>query len=93
MNPSAPRSTSAEANQVVDAVVKQLREDGVTAHGVVHKAPTRDVVHVIITTADAAGADLIVVGSRGLSNLSSMLLGSVSNKLIHLSKHPVMVAR
>jgi nucleotide-binding universal stress UspA family protein len=85
--------TPEEANQVVTGVVKQLRDNGVTAHGVVQKATTHDVAQVIMATAHAAAADLIVVGRRGLSTFSGMLLGSVSNKLIHLSKRPVMVAR
>lgn len=85
--------TPEEANEVVTVVLKQLREQGVTAHGVVQKAATRDVAHVIMSTAEAADADLIVVGRRGLSSFSGMLLGSVSNKLIQLSKRPVMVAR
>ena len=32
------------------------------------------------------------MGRRGLSSLTGMLVGSVSNKLIHVAKVPVMVA-
>jgi nucleotide-binding universal stress UspA family protein len=37
-------------------------------------------------------ADLIIVGRRGLSNVEEMLVGSVSNKLVHLSRLPVLIA-
>ena len=37
------------------------------------------------------GAELIVVGSRGLGDLEGFLLGSVSHKVTSLAKCPVMV--
>lgn len=46
--------------------------------------------------ADAAaehGADLVVVGSRGLGAVARVLLGSVADRLVHVSKKPVLVAR
>jgi nucleotide-binding universal stress UspA family protein len=33
------------------------------------------------------------MGSRGLGELSGMLLGSVTNKLVHLAHLPVLVVR
>ncbi len=41
----------------------------------------------------AAGAQLLVVGSRGRSGLSGMLLGSVSQRLIQQAPCPVLVVR
>lgn len=45
----------------------------------------------IVKFADEEGADLILVGSRGLSALSGVLLGSVAQRLLHLAKQPVLV--
>lgn len=45
-----------------------------------------DPVHRILACADREKADLIVVGSRGLSDLKGMLMGSVSHKLIQLAE-------
>jgi nucleotide-binding universal stress UspA family protein len=43
--------------------------------------------------AEEHGADGIVVGSRGLSGVKSILLGSVSNGVVHHARRPVLVVR
>lgn len=45
----------------------------------------------ILEEAKRIGADLIVVGGRGLGAYAELLLGSVSRKVLHLAKVPVMV--
>ena len=37
--------------------------------------------------------DLIVISARGLSKTKEMILGSVSNQVVHKSKIPVLVAK
>jgi nucleotide-binding universal stress UspA family protein len=48
---------------------------------------------VIVEEAQDLRADLIVVGSRGLGRLRSMLLGSVSAEVVDHAPCPVLVAR
>ena len=38
-------------------------------------------------------ADLIVMGTRGMTEWKSMLLGGVANKVIHHSHCPVLLVR
>jgi nucleotide-binding universal stress UspA family protein len=91
MSPDLERMDEAKA--VVDTAVERLKAKGVTVTGRLLQAQTRDVPRAIIEAADADGADLIIVGRRGLSSLTGMLVGSVSNKLIHVAKVAVMVAQ
>ena len=43
--------------------------------------------------ADQLDADLVVIGSRGLGAVGRMLLGSVSDRLLHSCKRPVLIVR
>lgn len=45
----------------------------------------------IVDVAHDVDAELIVVGARGLSTVRSVLLGSVSNAVVHHSSIPVLV--
>ena len=81
-----------EAQALVDGAVARLKAEGATVTGRLLHAQTRDVARVIMEAADDGGADMIIVGRRGLSSFTAMLVGSVSNKLIHVARVPVMVA-
>jgi nucleotide-binding universal stress UspA family protein len=50
-----------------------------------------DVASTIVTIAQEKGADIIVAGKRGLGQLSELLLGSVSQKLVSLAPLPTIV--
>jgi nucleotide-binding universal stress UspA family protein len=50
-----------------------------------------DPAEMIVTAGDALGAELIVVGSRGLGAVAGSLLGSVSHELIKRSHIPVTI--
>lgn len=57
------------------------------------KLVTGDAAEMIIKTAKEEKCDLIVMGARGSGAFSSLLLGSVSHKVLHLSDMPVLIAR
>ncbi len=47
----------------------------------------------IVNVAKETGADLIVMGSRGLGRIQGIVLGSVSDRVVHLAHCPVLVVR
>lgn len=48
---------------------------------------------VVLDLADEVGADLVVVGSRGLGPVRRLVLGSVSEDIVHHVRRPVLVVR
>lgn len=48
---------------------------------------------VVTRYAKQQGCDEIVIGTRGLSGISSLLLGSVATKIIHLAEMPVLLVK
>ncbi len=48
---------------------------------------------VIARYAREQGCDEIVIGTRGLSGISSLLVGSVATKVIHLADVPVLLVK
>lgn len=49
------------------------------------------VAATILSEADAIDADAVVMGSRGLTGVKSLLLGSVSNAVLQHADRPVVV--
>jgi nucleotide-binding universal stress UspA family protein len=83
---------SARATQVAEQGAKLAREAGATAEAVV-VADELDPADTVASVADARGAAVIVVGSRGLSGIKARLHGSTTHKLLHHTRHPVLVIR
>ena len=82
-----------EAQQLLDGVVEELKKTGVTADGAVRTSTGGSPASAILEQAREVGAGMVVLGSRGLSDLGGLLLGSVAHKVIQLSACPVLVVR
>lgn len=81
-----------EAEQRLDAAVKQVEEAG----GTVAEAHLRmgDPDEEILRFCDEQGGyGLIVMGSRGLTRIKRMVMGSVSESVVRHAHCPVLVAR
>jgi nucleotide-binding universal stress UspA family protein len=88
-----PKEFTDEANAVVDEAVKALAAGGLTATGTVRDSHTGRVAGEILAEAASSGASVIVMGSRGLTDLEGLVLGSTTHKVLHLGAIPVLVVR
>jgi nucleotide-binding universal stress UspA family protein len=78
------------ANTVLAEGVTLARKAGFAAEGRLERtaaAPWR----AILDAAEEVDASLIVVGARGHTAVESLVLGAVSNAVVHHSKRPVLV--
>ena len=76
---------------VLDRVANAAKEAGVSCETIqVENVPPHE---AIIATAEEKGCDLIVMSSHGLSGLSVLLMGSVTNKVLTQAKIPVLVCQ
>lgn len=85
--------TPEEATDLVDEVVRTLKDLGASARSEVVRAPLGQTPRVILDMAREHGAGLIVMGTRGLSDWGRLLMGSVAHKVLHLAECPVLVVR
>jgi nucleotide-binding universal stress UspA family protein len=88
-----PVETNTEAQAVVDQAIKQLEADGLEVSGQAVSARAGSVAPTIIDAARSFGCDLIVMGTRGLSDFTGLLVGSIAHKVIHHADCPVLVVR
>ena len=80
----------AEREAVLLEVVRNARVAGAAAEFLIW---TGDPGNSLVAAAEAEHADLLVVGTRGRSGAERMLLGSVSDHLVHHAGCPVLVVR
>lgn len=86
----ADAGQQAAAQAFVDAAVAALRPRGLQAEGQIRQGRAYE---QILQAARDAGADLIVIGSRGETPLPRMHIGGVAQKVIGLAEHPVLVVQ
>jgi nucleotide-binding universal stress UspA family protein len=79
------------AQELVEEVVAKVGPEGTRATGRTRAVAIGRVAQGILSEAADLGASVIVVGSRGLSESSVLLVGSVTHRLLHLTDRPVIV--
>lgn len=86
--------TRSEAVQLIDSTVNRLRALGLDCDGQILHADSRHIAAAVADAARTFGADLIVVGSRGMSDWASLLASqSVSHELLTKVECPVLIVR
>jgi nucleotide-binding universal stress UspA family protein len=86
-----PAEATDESQQLIDRYVAQLAAAGVPATGEVRRERENGMADTLIDVTQGHQAGLIVVGTRGRSNVKSMLLGSVAHDVVCKSTLPVLV--
>jgi nucleotide-binding universal stress UspA family protein len=81
------------AQELVDEVVATFRQAGVDARGEMRRVSPGSTPEQIVEIADEFDADLIVMGTRGMTEWRSLLLGGVANKVVHHAHCPVLLVR
>lgn len=84
------QSAEEQARERAEQGVQRAAQAGLKAKAHV-RAREDSVAESILAAADEVGADAIVMGTRGLGRIRSVLLGSVSNAVLQHSDRPVMV--
>ena len=79
-----------KAEQMIADVAKDVGQHDFGIRGIVESG---DPASVIIDFANKLNVDLIVLGSRGTSEIGRYLIGSVANKVVQYAHKPVMVVR
>jgi nucleotide-binding universal stress UspA family protein len=82
-----------EALSAVERAAQELNNAGIKTHYEVRETIYGYAAREIVAAAHAHDAGLIVMGSRGRSDLVGLVLGSTAHKVIHLSDRPVLVVR
>jgi nucleotide-binding universal stress UspA family protein len=99
--PSAPMLAPAEISKITEASREAGKrilaegEDKVKAEKVEVETMLKEghTVQEIIKTAKEGNFDLIVIGARGISHIRELLLGSVTDGVIHHAPCPVLVVK
>ena len=81
-----------EAGQkIADDAAETLRNAGLAPHA---EVAVGEVAPTIVRRAGELGCDLIVMGTRGMSAVRNLVLGSQATKVLHLSEDiPVLLVR
>jgi nucleotide-binding universal stress UspA family protein len=86
--PVYPNEDELEAK--VRAQVEELNKEGLKASLHLVTTVTHGPAHEIAEVAEEVDADLIAVGTRGHAPVAGLLLGSVTQRLLHISPCPVL---
>ena len=82
---------AAGAQQTAEMGAEQARACGIEEVNV--EALEGSPAEKILVVAQTRGCDCIVVGSRGMGEMTGLMLGSVSDRLAHHARVPVLIVK
>jgi nucleotide-binding universal stress UspA family protein len=81
------------ADQLVNDVLATFRDVGLDVHGEIRRVSSGSTPEQIVEVAEQFDAHLIIMGSRGMSEWKSLLLGGVATKVVHQAACPILLVR
>ncbi len=80
-----------QQDQVLDAAAEHARACGLVVRSIqrAQGLPAPEIVRVAVE----CGARQIVLGTRGMGALGSLFMGSVTQRVVHLAKVPVLLVK
>jgi universal stress protein A len=88
---SFERETDEEVEVLLDRELAVLRAAGVDVVADVRRGRLDETARAILQVAEEVSADLLVIGLRGVSAFSGLVLGGTTYKVLHSAKRPVLV--
>lgn len=85
------RADEPEVQAQLQKLAAALTEEGINATLEVRGDVGTRPAHAVVEVARSRGADLIVAGTRGRTAIGGLLVGSVTNRLLHIAPCPVLV--
>ncbi len=91
----APPPAASLGNALADAQREVLKKtvEGIDLSGVRYETVEEvgDPANQLASFAESKNADLLVIGQRGAGLVERSMVGSVADRLVHISKSPVLV--
>lgn len=84
------KNFNAQSEAILQPALAQVKASGIPFTS---EILTGDIAKAIVACAEQQGCNGIVMGSRGMTAVASLVLGSIATKVIHLSKLPVTVVK
>lgn len=86
----AKEAAKEEGNKLLESLVNQMNSEEVQVNTVhLNGVPSYEICHY----ADEENVNMIVMGNRGRGAFGEIILGSVSHKVLHLAKCPVLIVK
>lgn len=80
----------AKGKEILEKTISVFSNEGLKVEGVIEKG---DPAGVIVEYAERGKYDHVIMGSRGVSELRGVVIGSVSHKVIHLVSSRVTLVK
>jgi nucleotide-binding universal stress UspA family protein len=83
-------NVKAEADETLTRYAEELKPQGIEVETLVREGYPAS---VIVEEAESRPADLVVIGTHGLSGLKHMLLGSIAERVVQKASCPVLTVK